>query len=314
MLLTQLILFIFGLFILLISANLFVNYAVKLAQTVRISPLIIGVTIVGIGTSLPEIAVSATAAWEKSSGLVAGNLIGSNIANIGLTLGLSFLFGNIRIGSTKTQINGFLLSFITCLFLIILTYGYLMSFWGVAFLFGAAAVVFWEVWAGKKGREREDVLLLDGLPKREAKPYQTTLVLVLGLTGTIFGGRILVYSALSIAEILKVAPSLIGLTMVAVGTSIPELVTDLVAIKKRQGKLILGETLGTNIYNFLLAGGLAALFTPLYFTNVVGIMACLVFTFVLLIIIRLHAGKYVNRQWGVALLLGYFIYLWFLFK
>jgi cation:H+ antiporter len=314
MLLTQLFFFTLGLFILLLSANLFVNYAVKLAQAVQISPLIIGATIVGIGTSLPEIAVSATAAWKESSGLVAGNLIGSNIANIGLTLGLSFLFGNIRIGSTKTQVNGFLLALITCFFLVILSYGYLMSFWGLVFLLGVVGVIVWEVWAGKRGREREDLPLFDGQVKAEISLFQAMSILALGLTGTVFGGRILVDAALSLAEILQVAPSLIGLTMVAVGTSIPELVTNLVAVKKKQGKLVLGETLGSNIYNFLLAGGLAALFTPLYFTNVVGIIACLVFTFTLLIIVRFHAGKYVNRRWGAVLLLGYFIYLWFLFR
>ena len=110
------------------------------------------------------------------------------------------------------------------------------------------------------------------------------------------------------------APSIIGLTAVALGTSLPELTTDVIGVLKGEEKLVLGETLGSNIFNMLLIGGVASLFSPLYFVNMVGIAALLGFTFLLTALIYFHKGKYIRKSWGVVLFLGYAVYLWFLLK
>lgn len=314
MLLTQLILFIFGLVVLLVSAGLFVNFAVKLAYLLKISPLIIGVTIIGFGTSLPELAVAIFGALRKSSGLVAGNIVGSNIANIGLTFGASFLVGRIRIGTTKTPIITVLHLFVTLIFLALLAYGFLTFPIGLVFLIGMIAVLFWQIRAGQRGAKAEDYRLFKNHPKIEIGIERASLLVVLGLVGTFAGGKVLVDSSLNIAKILKVAPSLIGLTAVAVGTSIPELATNIIGVSKGEEKLVLGNILGTNIINILLIGGVASLFSPLYFVNMVGFLALLGFTFLLSVIVCLYKGKYVGKRWGVVLLAGYVLYLWFLLK
>ena len=314
MLPTQLILFILGLGVLLFSANLFVRSAVKLAYLLKISPLIIGVTVMGFGTSLPELAVSVYGSLRKSSSLVAGNIVGSNIANIGLTLGASFLLGKIRIGTTKTPIIAILHLFITLIFLVLLAYGFMNFSVGLVFLAGMTLVLFWQIKAGQRGAKAEDYLLFKNHPKVEMKVGRALRLVVLGLIGTFAGGKILVDSSLNIAQMLGVSPSLIGLTAVALGTSIPELTTDVIGVLKGEEKLVLGETLGTNIFNMLLIGGVASLFSPLYFMNIVGVLALLGFTFLLSVIVFLYKGKHVWRLWGVILLVGYFVYLWYLFR
>lgn len=314
MLLTQLVIFIFGLVILLVSANLFVSSAVKLAYLLKLSPLIIGVTVMGLGTSLPELAVAIFGSLRKSSGLVAGNIVGSNIANIGMILGVSFILGKIRIGTTKTPVLAVLHLFVTLIFLVLLAYGFLTFSVGLVFLAGMAVVLFWQINAGRKGAKVEDRHLFEKYSKIDMKTGETVQLVILGLVGTFLGGKVLVDSSLNIAKLLGLAPSLIGLTAVAVGTSIPELITNIIGVSKGEEKLVLGNILGTNIINILLIGGVASLFSPLYFVNMVGFLALLGFTFLLSVIVCLYKGRNVGKGWGVVLLLGYVLYLVVLFR
>ena len=240
MLLAQLILFILSLAVLLVSANLFVGSAAKVAYLIKISPLIIGVTIMGFGTSLPELVVSIYGSLRKSSGLVAGNLVGSNIANIGLILGVSFLLGKIRLGTTKTPKNTILHLFVTLIFLVLLAYGFLNLTLGLIFLVGAGIVLFWEIRAGKKGAEAEDFRLFKTHPQVKMGVERALLLVLLGLAGTSLGGKILVDSSLNIVRFLGISPSIIGLTAVAVGTSLPELTTNIIGFLKVRTNLFWG--------------------------------------------------------------------------
>lgn len=309
MLLPQLVFFIIGLVILLVSANLFVNSAVKLAYLLKISPLIIGATVIGLGTSLPELAVSIFGSLRKSSDLVAGNIIGSNIANIGLILGASFSLGRIRIGTTKTPVLAALHLFITLIFLALLVYGLLILSLGLVFILAMSAVLFWQIRAGQRGAKAEDRRLFKDHNRVEIGVGSALRLVILGLIGTFLGGKVLVDSSLNIAKLLGVAPSIIGLTVVALGTSIPELTTSIIGVLKEEEKLVIGETLGTNIFNILFIAGMASLFAPLYFTNMVGIIALLGGTFLLTFLVYLYKGTVVPRLWGVIFLIGYLVYI-----
>jgi len=314
MLITQLFLFSLGLAFLLFFADLFVKSAVKLAYLLKISPLIIGATIVGLGTSLPELMVSFFAGLERSGGLVAGNVIGSNIANIGLTLGASLLVGRVRIGTTKTPKLTILHFFLSLFFLSLLTYGVLDRRFGLLFILLTGGVLFWEIQAGRRGAKAEDHLMFLNHPKIEMSRKKGFFLLFSGLLGTFLGGKILVESSLNLAKILRISPTIIGLSLVAFGTSLPELVTDGMATLKGKGKLVIGETLGTNIFNILLVGGVGSILSPLYFTNLVGVCFLLLFAFLLTFLVWFYRGRYVGRWWGGVLVGVYLVYLWFLFK
>jgi cation:H+ antiporter len=306
----DLIFFFLGLAVLLIAAHIFVSLAVRLAQTLLISPLIIGITIIGFGTSLPELAVAINAALEHQIGLVAGNLVGTNIANIGLTLAIPMMLRSIRIGSTKTQKNAPILLLVTFLFMVLVSLGLFNRVMGMAFLLGGLGLLWWEISAGQRGRAHEDAAMFGQLVETQdiGKKW-----LVIGLIGSLLvvflGARLLVDAAVALALALGVSPTLIGLTVVAIGTSLPELSLDLAAVRRGGFKLLVGETIGSNLYNLLFIGGITALISPLYLTNLSGLIGMAVMTTALYLIIRFHPAKYVARWWGGVLLMLYLVYL-----
>lgn len=302
--------FLLGLVILLVAAHIFVGLAVRLAQTLQISPLIIGITIIGLGTSLPELAVTVNAAFEHQIGLVAGNLVGTNIANIGLTLAIPVMLSSVRIGSTKTQKNAPILLLVTFLFMLLVSLGLFNRGVGVVFILGGLVLLWWELSAGQRGRAHEDAAMFEQLiAERDVGKKWLVAGLVGSLIAVFLGGRLLVDAAVALAIALGVSPTLIGLTVVAIGTSLPELSFALVAVRRREFKLLVGETLGSNLYNLLFIGGIAALISPLYLTNLVGLLGLAVMTGILYLIIRLHPAKHVARWWGAMLLALYLIYL-----
>lgn len=306
--------FVIGLVILLVFANLFVNAAVKLAYLLKISPLIIGATVMGMGTSLPEIAVSIFGTLRKSSGLVAGNIIGSNITNIGAILGASFFLGKIRIGTTKTPIMAVLHLFIALIFLTLLVYGLLIPSLGSIFILAMILVWVWQLKAGQRGAKAEDRRLFKNHEPVDGGVGAALRLVIFGLVGTFLGGKLLVDSSLNIAKLIGITPAVIGLTAVAFGTSIPELTTSIIGVLKGEEKLVVGGVLGTNIFNMLFVGGLAGLLTPLYFTNMVAIVALLGETFGLSLLVYLYKGKTVPRIWGVVLMISYLVYLFALVR
>jgi cation:H+ antiporter len=309
----SLIIFLVGLALMLILANVFVNLTSRLAKTLHISPLIVGITIVGLGTSLPELAVSLNAAFEHEPELAAGNIIGSNITNIGLILALTLLMRPIRIGSTKTQKNAVVLLAVTVLFLLLIAAGRFNLMWGLLFLEGAVALLWWEVREGLKGRTREDAVLFADLRRGTLRQEGKNIVLAaFSLVGVFVGGRLVVDASIDMAGLLGIDASLIGLTILALATSLPELVTEVVAVRKGEVKLLLGQTIGSNLYNMLLVGGLASIWSPLYFGNLVGIVFLLLTTVLLFYLVRTHPAKHAGRFWGGVLLGVYIVYLLFL--
>lgn len=304
------VIFLLSLMVTLAFANVFVNLATRLTEELRISPLIIGITVAGLGTSLPELAVTLNAVMEREPGLAVGNIVGTNIANIGLALAIPFLMRPVRIGSTKSQKNIIILFLVTLLFLVLVAAGRFDRFWGLVFIEGGIGLLWWQVRAGLRGRMEEDAPLFNHLSSESLKGKRWRLIgIVLSLIGVFVGGRFLVDSSLGLARLIGVKPSLIGLTVVAIGTSIPELATETIAARRGQVKLLLGQTIGSNLYNILFITGVGALFMPLYFNNLVGIIFLLLMTSLLFWVVRTHPGKYVGKQWGGIFLGIYLAYL-----
>lgn len=305
-------LFILSLAIVLFSANLLVNYALKLSKLLHFSPLLVGMTILAAGTSLPELAISLLANVEGQTGLSIGNILGSNIANATLILGLAFILFPIRIGTRKTQRNSLLLFLITIFFAIILGF-----FKEITFLFGVilillSVIVFW--YQTKLVEEDELIGFEKDLEANTNKTNPKEIIFLLGkfLLGSIvifFSSHWIIQSSISLIKSLGLSGEIFGLTIIAIGTSLPEFFTTIIAANKKEAKLLIGNILGSNIVNLLLVGGAASLIHPLVLTNQKLLIYWLGSAGLLFLIIRKYKGITVSKKVGVLLLTMFVFYL-----
>ena len=252
-----------GLVILVWSADRFVDGASATARYAGMPPLLIGMLVIGFGTSAPEMVVSALAASDGNPGLALGNAYGSNITNIALILGVVALISPIAVHSSILRKELPVLSVVTPLAAWQLHDGLISRNDALVLLGVFALLIGWSVWQGMRGQsdtltgEVEQQLQADALPLRRALFW-----LVLGLVLLIASSRLLVWGAVSIAQDLGVSDLIIGLTVVAVGTSLPELASSLVAVRKNQHDLALGNVLGSNLFNTLAVVGIAGVIHP----------------------------------------------------
>ncbi|MEX2658321.1 MAG: calcium/sodium antiporter [Acidimicrobiales bacterium] len=252
-----------GLFLLTKAADSFVEGAVRLAAALRVSPVIIGAVIVGFGTSAPELLVSGLAAAGGNLDIAVGNIVGSNIANLSLVLGVASAIAGISIDSSILRREVPLAAGAALLFAGLLVGG-LSRLDGLALLVVLVAALAWLIRGARSSGNDEltaeiDEELHPSVPHRTGVEAVRT---VLGLAGTIAGAQLLVTGAVRAAQELGVSQAFIGLTLVAVGTSLPELVTAIVAARKGAHDLIVGNVLGSNVFNSLAVGGIAAAVGP----------------------------------------------------
>ncbi|WP_206074297.1 calcium/sodium antiporter [Marinobacter fuscus] len=252
-----------GLILLVWSADKFVEGAAATAKHLGMPPLLIGMVIIGFGTSAPELAVSAMAAADGNPGLALGNGYGSNITNIALIVGLTALISPIAVHSQVIRKELPLLVVLTLIAGAQLIDGELTRLDGWVLLGVFAAVMGWSIYQGIKGKgdplgsdTSEEVVV--EMPLKSAIGW-----LAIGLVLLVVSSRLLVWGAVSIAQTLGVSDLVIGLTIVAIGTSLPELAAAIAAVKKNQHDLILGNILGSGIFNTLAVVGLAAVIKPL---------------------------------------------------
>lgn len=251
-----------GLTLIVVSADRFVVATVAIARNSGISPLIIGLTIVGFGTSAPEILVSATASWQGNTGLAVGNALGSNIANIGLILGCTAVLSPIIVHSQILKRELPLLMVITLICFVLSLNGELGYVEGWTMLIGLFVFLIWLVKTAKKASgdplnmeiERE---LPKGMPNDKASFW-----FVISLIGLLLSSRLLVWAAVHIANSFGVSELVIGLTIVALGTSLPELAASIASILKREDDLAIGNIIGSNVYNLLAVYSLPGIFHP----------------------------------------------------
>ena len=253
-----------GLALLVWSADKFVDGAAATARYAGMPPLLIGMVIIGFGTSAPEMVVSALASMQGNPGLALGNAYRSNITNIALILGLTALISPIAVSSQVVRKEIPILLGITLLTGALLIDGHLGR--GDALILGGVFIVLlgWSIWTGIKGKGDaldEDVNVeIDS----EAMPLKKAIFwLIVGLVLLVGASRLLVWGAVTIAQAFGISDLVIGLTIVAVGTSLPELASSLMAIKKKEHDLALGNVLGSNLFNTLAVVGIAAGIAPL---------------------------------------------------
>jgi len=300
--------FIVGTLVLLFSTEIFIRTAVRISAKLRISPLIIGTTIVAIGTSIPELAVSGIAAANNDPGLAIGNIVGSNIVNITLVLPIGILIGKLRIGTTKTQRNALLLLAVTALFALpnipafpILSSGALLLVLALIFTIG-------EYRLGIIGRDHEDAVRFHS--RKNHHPHSVKLALVaLSLAGIVLGGYVTVASVESIARLSGYSTTILGLSLTAIATSLPELLATIVSQEEHQAKITIGNVMGSNVYNILLIGGIVRLFSSPQPIPAIEWIFLLVATTGFIAIIRYFSGKAIPKWVGVALLGVFAVFL-----
>ncbi len=253
-----------GLVILMWSANRFVDGSASVARHFRMPPLLIGMLIIGFGTSAPEIVVAAIASIQGNPGLALGNAYGSNITNIALILGISAAIYPIVVDSIVLRKELPILTGVTALAGIQLVDG-TISRLDAALLLGVFALfIGWSIWQGM--RNREDLYAVEIDQKVALHPMslrRSVIRLTLGLVLLVASSRLLVWGAVEIARSLAISDLVIGLTIVAVGTSLPELASAVIAARKKQHDLALGNILGSNMFNTLAVVGVAGVISPL---------------------------------------------------
>ena len=309
-----------GLILLVWSADKFVDGAAATAKHLGMPTLLIGMVIIGFGTSAPELAVSAMAASDGNPGLALGNGYGSNITNIALIVGLTAIIAPIAVHSQVIRKELPLLVVLTLIAGAQLIDGELSRLDGWVLLGVFAAVMGWSIYQGIRGKgdplggDAESEIVAHPMPLKTA-----VIWLVIGLILLIVSSRLLVWGAVAIAQSLGVSDLIIGLTIVAIGTSLPELASAIAAVKKNEHDLILGNILGSGIFNTLAVVGLAAAIQPLSvdpevlyrdWTLMLGLtLALLVMGFGLT-----GWRKLISRGDGVLLLAVYLGYTGYLFS
>ncbi|MRG72746.1 calcium/sodium antiporter [Alphaproteobacteria bacterium HT1-32] len=252
-----------GLLLLIWSADRFVEGAAAVAAHYSISPLLIGMVIIGFGTSAPEMMVSAFAAVEGNSGLALGNAYGSNIANIGLILGVTVMICPIVVQSVVVRKEIPILLGITALSAVLLADGQLARFDALVLLGVFAALMAWSIFEGLQNRDDPmGAEVQEKVDEKSASLRKSLVWVVIGLLLLIASSRLLVWGAVEIASGLGVSDLLIGLTIVAVGTSLPEFAASVSAARKGQSDLALGNILGSNLFNTLAVVGIAGGINP----------------------------------------------------
>ncbi|WP_228243038.1 calcium/sodium antiporter [Porphyrobacter sp. GA68] len=305
-----------GLILLALGGELLVRGSVGLARRLGVSPLLAGLVIVGFGTSTPELSTSVQAALAGSPGIAIGNVVGSNIANILFILGLSALVLPLAVNRAAFRRDALALGGSTLLCAAAILFGSLGRLSGALLVACLFAYVIWAYRAERAATDPEG-------QRHEAEAADTTpaiaaalplaLMVVAGLAAAIFGAGLLVDAAIVLAGNLGVSQSVIGLTVVAVGTSLPELIACLVAVARKHADVALGNIVGSNIYNVLGILGVTALIEPLSVPPEIAQFDIWVLLGVTaLLLAQLRSGWTVSRAEGgllLTLFIGYTAFL-----
>jgi cation:H+ antiporter len=313
---TTYILFIIGFFLLIKGADLLVDGSASIAKKLKISSIVIGLTIVAFGTSAPEFIVNIFASARGNSEIAIGNILGSNIANILLILGISAIIYPIT-AKTNTVLKEIPFSLLAVVVL-----GFMVNditidggnFSSITRIDGLVLLSFFVIFLYYTfGIAKSD----SGVAGEDIKIFTYTkaiIFIILGLIGLVIGGKWIVDGAVKIAEFFNISQSLIGLTIVAVGTSLPELATSAIAAYKRQSDIAIGNVVGSNIFNILWILGFSAIIRPLPFNIVSNVdIAMTVFASILLFSVMFIGKKKVIERWQgffmVASYIGYVVFL-----
>jgi len=312
---------VFGFIFLIKGADYLVQGSSSLAKKLRVSDLIIGLTIVALGTSTPELVVNLVASFRGTADLAIGNVLGSNIANILLILGVSATIYPLVVhkNTVYKEIPFALLAVLALFFLVndqdlasqkanLLSRGD-----GLVLLLFFLIFMYYVFSVAVSKPNSEDAVLEEDI---EVLPmWQSWMMIIAGILGLVFGGQWVVDSAVAIAKMLGVSEKLIGLTIVAIGTSLPELVTSAMAAYRQKTDIAVGNVVGSNIMNILFILALTAVVSPLSFSNDLQVDLWMVIGVTVLLFLALFVGKrrLLERWQGVVFIVVYLMYISFAF-
>lgn len=310
-------LLIIGFVFLVKGADAFVEGCSSIARRYHVPSLIIGMTIVAMGTSLPETAVSVTAAITGNNALAVSNAVGSNIFNLMVVVGTCTLFTSVAVQVNTLKID-FPISILCAVLLLILgaagmSLGHID---GVVFIILFLAFILYMIRSAQTSREKnvepgveEEEYLLEAEEIQEMSMGKSVIYIILGAAAIAVGSDWVVDGACTVAAAIGISQTLIGLTVVAFGTSLPELVTSIVAARKGEVDMALGNVIGSNIFNILMVLGIAAAISPVAFLteNIIDIAVLIVFS--VLGWIMAWTKKELNRKEGIIMLLLYAVYV-----
>ena len=299
-----------GISLLYFSGDWLVDGSTSLARHMKVKPFVIALTLVAFGTSAPELAISVHSALKGYEGITLGNIVGSNIANVLFALPLAFLIKIPKKCDLKS-IDHFYLLISTFIYIFIILFvgsfnkisGLLMLLLLLSYL----ALILYEASKGLRNIDTEDI-------EKNVSFKKSILFSILGLVGIIVGAQVLVKGAVITASSFGVSETIIGLTVVALGTSIPEVVTSMVAAYRGQIGFVLGAILGSNLFNLLAITGIASIITAINTSNVLDKIDIyyLIFSTIIFILISLLL-KHLNKKLIFVVLISYFIYVVFIY-
>ena len=310
-----------GFALLLMGGDALVRGACGIALLARITPAVVGLTVVAAGTSMPELVVSLQSALHGKPGIAMGNIVGSNIFNIAAILGIAALLSPIRVDSDAVRLQWPVMMLSATLFFLLTRDGLLDRVEGTFFIIGMIAFVSYSVWVSRVNTHPDTLYVSDDLPTiplGKTNVVKTLIHISAALAGMgllALGANILVRGAVGVAHTFGVSDTVIGLTIVAAGTSMPELVTSIVASFRKRDDIAVGNIIGSNIFNVLAIGGVTAAVTPIPVPKEIvsrDNLWMLAFSLLLLPIIR--TGMIISRREAMLLLTLFGIYIATLLK
>ena len=293
-----------GLVMLCFGGNWLVNGGVNIAKKFRLSNLVIGMTIVAYGTSTPELAASVAAAGEHSA-IILGNIIGSNIANVGMVIGVSAIIVPLAVQKSVLRKEVLIMLGVSFLLVLLSIDGEISQYDGILLLGGLGVFAFYTYKDIMKHREENK----EKIEKEKNNIYLKSVGLIgIGITLLYVGAILTVDNAIILAKEFGLSEKIIGLTVIAIGTSLPELITSIIAIRKGHTDIGIGTIVGSNIYNILMIMGIGAALGGVMIGSDVYVDYAIMIIFSLSLLIAIKTGI-INRVMGVCLVIGYIAYL-----
>lgn len=318
MIILNILLLILGFFALVKGADMFVDGSSNLAKALKIPTLIIGLTIVAFGTSAPECAVSVIASLKGNSDIAIGNVVGSCICNTLLVLGIAGLFGNLAC-KKKIIERDFTYSILSNIILIIMCSAAVFANNSVKIISrtnGALLICFLLIYVYSLVIDAKASIRNNKEASKDENSYKLkfkdVLFILIGLIGIVGGGELVVNNATSIAKVIGITDRVIALTVVAVGTSLPEIVTSVIAVKKGENDIALGNVIGSNIFNIFMILGLSSLVKPLTYTTSSYIDMIIMLASSILVFILFSIKKKLTKKECIFLLMCYTAYIAYL--
>ncbi len=303
-----------GLVLLYFGADWLVKGAMTLAFNLGLSPLIVGLTVVALGTSVPEALVSVQAAIGHQGGIAIGNVVGSNILNIALILGLSALITPLKVDSHLVKADVPLLSGATFMLVVLLEDFHISRMEGAFLLLCIVGYIVGNILTVKKTTPEENEIKGMEVPEDPGNNFWRDIaLLIVGIITLGFGSNFLVTGAVDLARLWGLSEALIGLTIVSIGTGTPELATALMAAYRKSADLAIGNAVGSNLFNIMFVLGLAGLVAPLDAIGINSSDLYVMLAVTILLLPTVWTGRILDRKEGflfLAIYFGYLYYLW----